>query len=281
MPVIFNIAGRLLRKLQGHQAENPPLPQKYVNTLRNIEACSGSLNGKTILEIGSDPAGKFLTYLNQQRELKQAVGINPCISEERSFANVKLQKADAREIPYPDSHFDLVTSTSVFEHVQDLDVAVNEMYRVVKPGGYMYAGLGPIWSGVWGHHLWFYHRDKVVDWRTHPLPPYAHLLMSEDELETWTTDRYQDAELAAKITEFVFHSQDQNRLFFSDYEEIIRNSPFEIVYFVGVPDVPLQAGYECSDSDHLFRTLRQRYPDKSGFGYHLIWMLLTKPEIGV
>lgn len=269
---------RVFQGVSGSKPGQEKLPQKYVNTVRNIEACTGSLDGKSILEVGSDPAGRFLTYLNQQRRLERAIGINPCIREEKVFGKVELRKVDAREIPYPDCCFDLVTSTSVFEHVQNLDVALNEIYRVLKPGGYMYAGLGPIWSGCWGHHLWFYHQNQVIDWRSHQLPPYAHLLMSEAELTAWCKEKYQDTDLVQKIVKFVFHSDEQNRLFFSDYEKIVNDSRFETVYFVGVPDVPLIEGYECHNSRQLFRDLRRRYPDKSGFGYHLIWMLLTRPE---
>jgi SAM-dependent methyltransferase len=274
----FQSVRRVLQRGKAQDFSAKELPQKYVNTLRNIEACTGSLNGKAILEVGSDPAGRFLTYLDQQRSLSSAIGINPCISEERAFGNVQLKKADARQMPFPDAQFDLVTSTSVFEHVQNLDTALGEMYRVLKPGGYMYAGLGPIWSGVWGHHLWFYYQNKVVDWRSHKLPPYAHLLMSEAELAEWCRKEYDDSALTEKIVEFVYHSEEQNRLFYNDYEQIVEESPFETVYFVGVPDAPLIEGYECHNSGQLFRDLRTCYPGKSGFGYHLIWMLLTKPE---
>jgi ubiquinone/menaquinone biosynthesis C-methylase UbiE len=270
-------ASQILKRVVGGDDPPPPLPQKYVNTLRNIEACTGSLEGKTILEVGADPAGRFLTYLDEQRNLGRAVGINPCMLEEKQFGKVDLRKVDARKIPYGDSEFDLITSTSVFEHVQDLDVALAEIHRVLKPGGYMYAGLGPIWSGVWGHHLWFYYQDKVVDWRSHKLPPYAHLLMSESELTDWCQKKYNDSVLTEKVVEFVYRSDEQNQLFYSDYEKLVEDSPFETVYFVGVPDAPLTEGYECHNSGQLFRDLRARYPGKSGFGYHLIWMLLTKP----
>ncbi|MEX2446148.1 MAG: class I SAM-dependent methyltransferase [Dehalococcoidia bacterium] len=38
-------------------------------------------------------------------------------------------------LPFPDSHFDLVFSVAVFEHVQDYDSALQEIRRVLKPGG--------------------------------------------------------------------------------------------------------------------------------------------------
>lgn len=38
-------------------------------------------------------------------------------------------------IPFPDKHFDLVCANQVFEHVRDIDLALSEIRRVLKPGG--------------------------------------------------------------------------------------------------------------------------------------------------
>ncbi|WP_218934151.1 class I SAM-dependent methyltransferase [Rosistilla ulvae] len=253
-----------------------------MNTLRSIEACCGSLDGKSVLEVGSDPAGKFMAYISHERELVRGVGINPCLREEKSFGNVQLKRVDARHMPFGDNQFDVITSVSVLEHVRDLELAVAEMFRVVRPGGYLWAELGPVWSGSWGHHLWIdSFQGKTVSWRTHALPPYSHLLMTKEEMRGWCQKQYQNAELSEAIVEFVYHSDEQNRLFYSDYERIVQESPFETVFFVGIPDVPLRPGYECSDSATLFRELALRYPGKSGFGYHVICMLLYKPEVAV
>lgn len=42
-------------------------------------------------------------------------------------------------LPYPDGHFDLVVSNQVLEHVERLDSAVDELARVLKPGGRLLA----------------------------------------------------------------------------------------------------------------------------------------------
>jgi SAM-dependent methyltransferase len=38
-------------------------------------------------------------------------------------------------LPFPDSHFDLITNNQVMEHVDDLDAVLSELNRVLKPGG--------------------------------------------------------------------------------------------------------------------------------------------------
>lgn len=42
---------------------------------------------------------------------------------------------DGAALPFPDSHFDVVVSYAVLEHVQDESQALEEIYRVLKPGG--------------------------------------------------------------------------------------------------------------------------------------------------
>jgi SAM-dependent methyltransferase len=46
-----------------------------------------------------------------------------------------VRRMEGTAIPYEDSGFDLVLSNQVFEHVPDMDVALREMARVLKPGG--------------------------------------------------------------------------------------------------------------------------------------------------
>lgn len=46
-----------------------------------------------------------------------------------------IRDMPAGVIPHPDATFDLVMSNQVFEHVPDLDAVLDEIRRVLKPGG--------------------------------------------------------------------------------------------------------------------------------------------------
>jgi SAM-dependent methyltransferase len=64
----------------------------------------------------------------------QAVGVDVTLEEETEF--LRLIPGDASyRIPFADSTFDFIFSNSVLEHVQDLDAALAEIHRVLKPGG--------------------------------------------------------------------------------------------------------------------------------------------------
>jgi SAM-dependent methyltransferase len=54
------------------------------------------------------------------------------------YGNVDVV-ADAQEMPFADSSFDCVVLEYVVEHVSDSSRIVNEIYRVLRPGGYIYA----------------------------------------------------------------------------------------------------------------------------------------------
>jgi ubiquinone/menaquinone biosynthesis C-methylase UbiE len=49
--------------------------------------------------------------------------------------NLTSVVGDACEIPLPDGRFDLVFSKNFFEHVYDVDLAIREQTRLLKPGG--------------------------------------------------------------------------------------------------------------------------------------------------
>ena len=73
-------------------------------------------------------------------------------------------------IPYDDNNFDMICSTSVFEHVQDYERSFREIHRVLKPGGctihifpgpwimpvepHMYVPLASVIQYKWWFALW-------------------------------------------------------------------------------------------------------------------------------
>ena len=44
-------------------------------------------------------------------------------------------EADALNLPFPDAHFDLVTSAFGFRNLADYDTGLREIFRVLRPGG--------------------------------------------------------------------------------------------------------------------------------------------------
>jgi len=59
--------------------------------------------------------------------------------------------ADARALPIPPGAADLVVSSNVLEHVSDPFAVVDEMVRVLRPGGHLWISFTN-WYGPWGGH---------------------------------------------------------------------------------------------------------------------------------
>jgi ubiquinone/menaquinone biosynthesis C-methylase UbiE len=56
-------------------------------------------------------------------------------ARDRSIANVKFERADAEELPYPDASFDAVSCVLGLMYPADPQRALEEMHRVLRPGG--------------------------------------------------------------------------------------------------------------------------------------------------
>jgi arsenite methyltransferase len=48
---------------------------------------------------------------------------------------VKFEIGDATQLQIPDAAFDVAVSVQVFEYIRDIDLALAEMHRVLRPGG--------------------------------------------------------------------------------------------------------------------------------------------------
>jgi ubiquinone/menaquinone biosynthesis C-methylase UbiE len=56
------------------------------------------------------------------------------------LSNIAPTRADARELPYPDDHFDAAFLVTVLGEIPDQEAALRELRRVVRPGGRIVVG---------------------------------------------------------------------------------------------------------------------------------------------
>jgi ubiquinone/menaquinone biosynthesis C-methylase UbiE len=63
--------------------------------------------------------------------------------QQRGLNNFKGLSADAYQLPFADNCFDGVLSTGLLEHFQNPVPLLQEMARVTKPGGFIYADILP------------------------------------------------------------------------------------------------------------------------------------------
>ena len=97
-------------------------------------------NGKRVLDVGCGNGYVVSRFALEGAEAHgidltgRAVEITAKRLEHMGLA-ANLQVMDAQELRFPDGHFDCVTSMGVLHHVPDTQRALDEIYRVLRPGG--------------------------------------------------------------------------------------------------------------------------------------------------
>jgi len=94
-----------------------------------LERHSNFLNGKLLdFGCGSKPYEKLFKNSNNY------VGVEVSGNKENLKSDIYY---DGITLPFADNTFDSILCTEVFEHVEQLDDVIIELYRVLKPGGRM------------------------------------------------------------------------------------------------------------------------------------------------
>jgi ubiquinone/menaquinone biosynthesis C-methylase UbiE len=123
-------------------------PHPFITRARLREVLSPS-GGERILEVGpgtgyySLPVARWLApdgrldVLDIQQEMLDHTLRR---AAEEGISNIAAERADAREMPYPDDTFDAAFLVTVLGEIPDQLAALRELRRVVKPEGRIVVG---------------------------------------------------------------------------------------------------------------------------------------------
>lgn len=124
-----------------------------------------------VLDVGC-AHGQILEYF-RKRTSWELVGVEPVaeVAEQAKRVGAEIHVSTLEEAALPENSFDVVLMSHVLEHVDNPDVTVREVYRILKPGGHLLAFMpdhdgedrkrfGNLW---WGYHLprHLYHFDTI------------------------------------------------------------------------------------------------------------------------
>ncbi|BHH82671.1 class I SAM-dependent methyltransferase [Desulforhopalus sp. 52FAK] len=119
---------------------------------------------KRLLEIGYSSGGYSL-FAFEQLGL-EVYGIDNCYGgivepfylhdyiAKKMMSTVNFEEGDiCKKTIFEDDFFDIIYSKSVLEHIQDIQAAFQEMYRILKPGGIIVHGYHPYFCPNGGHAI--------------------------------------------------------------------------------------------------------------------------------
>ncbi len=99
---------------------------------------------ETVLDVGSGP-GHYYSALHERFPDIEYYACDLYSAMVQSHPHKQtLALADAQRLPYPDAAFDVVMANHMLFHVPDVERALRELRRVVKPGGFVMATTNSI-----------------------------------------------------------------------------------------------------------------------------------------
>jgi len=167
------------------------------------------LRGSVVVEVGGCMPADAVRAAGVARWL----AVDPVNDPATARPPVAAVGGCASTIPLEDSSADAAFSCNAFQHVGPLEDVLDELHRVLRPGGRVYASFGPVWSAPDGSHV----ENLVVGgqrydfWTSSLLPAWAHLVLAPDELEEMVRDRH-GPQLATALAAWVSESEWINRL---------------------------------------------------------------------
>jgi arsenite methyltransferase len=134
--------------------------------------------GERILDLGCGPGLYLAEILEDVGPNGSVVGVDPshgmlavAARNVEGKGRAELREADAVAIPVADDEFDGAISVQVLEYVEDVDRALVQLYRALRPGGRLV-----VWDVDWDTVSWFSSdRDRMrrvlMAWDEHLVHP--------------------------------------------------------------------------------------------------------------
>jgi demethylmenaquinone methyltransferase / 2-methoxy-6-polyprenyl-1,4-benzoquinol methylase len=121
-----------------------------------------SVSPGSVLDVATGPAGVALQVAARTAARVTGVDLTPQmlalgaanVARSGYASRVHLATARAEELPFADATFDALTFTYLLRYVSDPSATIQELARVVKPGGVIsslefHTPTGPIWHPLW------------------------------------------------------------------------------------------------------------------------------------
>ena len=142
--------------------------------------------GSKVLDVGCGEGRHIFGILNEFEDVycygldQDIPSLDKCkegleFFKELDFNGTVFQQGSVYQLPYKENFFDLIICSEVLEHLEDYHAAIDEIYRVLKPGGKFLSSVPSYWpekicwslssgyQNMPGGHVRIFKKYQVID----------------------------------------------------------------------------------------------------------------------
>ncbi len=138
----------ILRRFRHEKTDPEPF---YVGlAARTISSFPYDLDGARILDLGCGP-GWYSTAMTQAGASVVGLDLDAGDVKQAHQRAVAAMIGDGQRLPIASASVDGIFCSNLMEHVPDPALVIDEMTRIVRPGGWLWISWTP-WYSPWGGH---------------------------------------------------------------------------------------------------------------------------------
>jgi ubiquinone/menaquinone biosynthesis C-methylase UbiE len=123
-----------MARRHAHFENREPFFEKILSSLRFGKIIQYIPSNARILDLGCGYNGKLLQTI--EKSISSGVGMDISVNPESKNTKIELISHNLNyPLPFSENEFDVVTSLANLEHLDDPSYALQEIFRVLKPGG--------------------------------------------------------------------------------------------------------------------------------------------------
>ena len=129
--------------------------RKAQKVLAILDDACGNTGELTLLDIGCSTGFMSHEYASRFKHVTAIDVDQPAVSfalKTNSADNLQYLVMYSQRLAFPDASFDAVACTHIYEHVPDASKLMDEIFRVLKPGGVCFFSAGNRYSWMEPHY---------------------------------------------------------------------------------------------------------------------------------
>lgn len=193
---------------------------------------------KDVLDIGCGAGGKSLYYLSCGAKTVTGIDVverykeeSESLARELNLEGFRFVCGDAAKTSFDDNSFDTIIMNDAMEHVNDPAAVLEEVYRILKPGGRLYVNFPP-YNHPYGAHL-----SDVIGM------PWVHVFFGDKTLIKAYKDLVKDKPDGDQRIKFRISTNEKgeeyfsyiNKMSISRFNRLINESKLSVKYYSEVP----------------------------------------------